>query len=369
MAECEPVRGRTYDASFADIIAAGTRTVTLDDGLELELRPMPDETREHALDPRVYELTKKRLSGAFVTPAGADFEAMRKRPNKENHDIDAGDVVETVETMHLSGGDGDDERDIILYVFTPAGVEAPTPVVAFYHGGGFTVGNIGMYRPAMRYLAEQAGCVVVFPDYRLAPEHPFPAGLNDCDATLDYLAEHAERLGIDMDRVAVAGDSAGGSLANGVVQLRAGTGLVKLVMEMYPAVDSGPVPPEWSYELYPWLPEQAVEAKSRVDRIKASAGDLSCVYTSGDAAKMLDPLISAAYCDDLSVFPRTVVASSEFDYLRYQDERFAQQLYAADVDVRAIRYLGCDHGFFEACGVMPQAEDLCRVMAEEVRAL
>lgn len=361
--------GRTYDASFADIIAAGTRIVVLDDGTELELRPMPDEEREHALDPRVYELTQKRLSGAFVTPAGVDFEAMRKRPNKENHDIDDGNVTETVETMRLTGRDGDDLRDIELYVFTPEGLAEPAPVVAFYHGGGFTVGNIGMYRPALRYLAEQAGCVVVFPDYRLAPEHPFPAGLNDCDETLDYLAEHAERLGIDMSRLAVAGDSAGGSLANGVVQLRAGSGLVKLVMEMYPAVDSGPVPPEWSYEMYPWLPEQAVEAKSRVDRIKASVDDLSAVYTAGDAQKMLDPLISAAYCEDLSVFPRTVVVSSEFDYLRYQNEKFAQQLRAAGVEVRAIRYLGCDHGFFEACGVMPQAEDLCRVMAAEVRKL
>lgn len=361
--------GRTYDASFADIIAAGTRIVVLDDGTELELRPMPDEEREHALDPRVYELTQKRLSGAFVTPAGVDFEAMRKRPNKENHDIDDGNVTETVETMRLTGRDGDDLRDIELYVFTPEGLAEPAPVVAFYHGGGFTVGNIGMYRPALRYLAEQAGCVVVFPDYRLAPEHPFPAGLNDCDETLDYLVEHAERLGIDMSRLAVAGDSAGGSLANGVVQLRAGSGLVKLVMEMYPAVDSGPVPPEWSYDMYPWLPEQAVEAKSRVDRIKASVDDLSAVYTAGDAQKMLDPLISAAYCEDLSVFPRTVIVSSEFDYLRYQNEKFAQQLRAAGVEVRAIRYLGCDHGFFEACGVMPQAEDLCRVMAAEVRKL
>lgn len=361
--------GRTYDASFADIIAEGARVVVLYDGTELELRPMPDEEREHALDPRVYELTQKRLSGTFVTPAGVDFEAMRRRPNKENHDIDDGNVTETVETMRLTGRDGDDLRDIELYVFTPEGLAEPAPVVAFYHGGGFTVGNIGMYRPALRYLAEQAGCVVVFPDYRLAPEHPFPAGLNDCDETLDYLAEHAERLGIDMNRVAVAGDSAGGSLANGVVQLRAGSGLVKLVMEMYPAVDGGPVPPEWSYDMYPWLPEQAVEAKSRVDRIKASAGDLSAVYTAGDAQKMLDPLISAAYCDDLSVFPRTVVVSSEFDYLRYQNEKFAQQLRAAGVEVRAIRYLGCDHGFFEACGVMPQTEDLCRVMAAEVRKL
>ena len=108
----------------------------LDDGTELELRPMPDEEREHALDPRVYELTQKRLSGAFVTPAGVDFEAMRKRPNKENHDIDSGGVTETVETMHLTGRDGGDVRDIELYVFTPEEARgAPLPWWRSTHGG------------------------------------------------------------------------------------------------------------------------------------------------------------------------------------------------------------------------------------------
>ena len=186
--------GRTYDDSYADLIEQGATKVILADGLELELRPMPDESREHALDPRVFELTRKRLGGEFITPSGMDFEAMRNRPNKENHNIDSGDVIETVETMELDG------RKVALYVFTPAGLEEPAPVLAYFHGGGFMVGNIGQFRPALRYIAEQAGVVVVFPDYRLAPENKFPAGVNDCNETIDYLAEHAERLHIDMNR-------------------------------------------------------------------------------------------------------------------------------------------------------------------------
>ncbi len=82
---------------------------------------MPDESREHALDPRVFELTRKRLSGEFITPSGMDFEAMRNRPNKENHNIDSGDVIEAVETMGLDG------RKVALYVFTPAGSRSPLP--------------------------------------------------------------------------------------------------------------------------------------------------------------------------------------------------------------------------------------------------
>lgn len=351
-----------YDSSYPDIIARGAYSVTDDDGFTLEMRPIPDDAREHALDPRVYELTKKRLSGAFATPAGNDFAAMRARPNKENHNIDSGDVKETLEVMELNG------RSVNLHVFTPGEFHAPVPVLAFFHGGGFTVGNIGMYRPALRYIAEQADAIVVFPDYRLAPEQKFPAGLNDCNETLDWLADNADRLGIDMGRVVVAGDSAGGSLANGVVQLRAGSELVKLVVEMYPCVDCGPIPDEWSYDLYPMLEEQKTEAMSRVNRIKSSFGSLEGLYT-GEGSSVLDPLISAAYCTDLSIFPRTVMVTSEFDFLRYQDEQFAQQLANAGVSVRCIRYLGCDHGFFETCGVMPQVEDLCRVVAGEIRSL
>ena len=108
---------------------------------------------------------------------------------------------------------------------------------------------------------------------------------------------------------------------------------------------------------------------SRVDRIRLMNDDLPRIYTNGDAELIKDERISALYADDVSMFPRTLVVSSEFDYLRYQDELFAKKLQDAGVDVRAIRYGGCDHGFFETCGVMPQAEDLCRVIAEEIEKI
>ena len=154
--------------------------------------------------------------------------------------------------------------------------------------------------------------------------------------------------------------------ANAVVLEGSHADRIKAVVELYPLVDGGPVPDEWSYDLYEVVDEQRPEALSRVDRIRLANNDLPPMYVNGDADKMLDPLISALFAEDVSAFPRTVIISSEYDYLRYQDELFAKRLQDAGVDVTAIRYRGCDHGFFEMYGVMPQAEDVCRVISEEL---
>ena len=228
------------------------------------------------------------------------------------------------------------------------------------------VGNIGQYENCLRDIVERTGCVAIYPEYRLSPETMFPGGVEDCVKTLDWLVDHAGELGVDATRIAVAGDSAGGSLTNAVVLEGSHADRIKAVVELYPLVDGGPIPDEWSYDLYEVVDEQRPEALSRVDRIRLANNDLPPMYVNGDADKMLDPLISALLADDVSVFPRTVIISSEFDFLRYQDELFAKKLQDAGVDVTAIRYCGCDHGFFEAYGVMPQAEDVCRIISEEI---
>lgn len=350
---------RAYERDLPSRIAAGVRKATVN-GLELELRPVPDDDREHCLDPRVVELFALRKSGAFPTPVGNDLVSMRNRPNKENRQIDSGAVSERVELMDFGS------RKIHLFVFEPEGHSEKLPVLAYLHGGGFTVGNIGMFRNALRYLAEKANCVVVYPEYRLAPESPFPAQVEDCKDTITWVVEHAGELSVDVARLAVAGDSAGGSLSNAMAILHEGT--VRLVVEMYPLVDGGPIPEEWSLDMYPHLAEQGEAALSRTLRIRNASSDLESVLVSNPNL-MYDPLISATYYAKLSAFPRTVMVTSEFDYLRYQDEAFAKKLRDAGASVRVIRYLGCDHGFFEMCGVMPQVEDLCNVMAEEIAAL
>ena len=353
---------RTYDESLVAAIEAGVRRVE-EDGLELELRPIPDDDREHVLDPRVLELTLRKMGGAVTVVAMDDVISMRSRPNKETHPIDDGSVVETRQIMNFG------DRGIPLHVWRPENARPGSPVFYFIHGGGWTSGIIAGYVNAMRYLAQVTGCVVVYPEYRLAPECPFPGPVDDCVATLRWLRDHAAELGIDVSKLAIGGDSAGGSLTNAVVLTCQDEIPASLVVNIFPCVDSDPATKMdgFSYDEYPAIEEQAAAAKMRVDRIKDSKVDV--LYTLYDESRLADPLISAAKAtdDQLRRFPRLLMVDSEYDFLRIQDEAFARRLAGLGVDVRCIRYLGCDHGWFESCGVMPQAEDLCRVIADEMR--
>lgn len=359
---------RTYDPTLIDAIEEGARTVDAGEahgpaGLPLELRPCPDEPREHALDPRVWKMCLDRMSGAVITPSFADVCTFRSKPPKENYPLDSGAVTEEAILMDFSN------RRIPAHVFAPEGPAAERPCLIYYHGGGFTTGSIAQLRNVCRYIAELADAVVIHPDYRLAPEAPFPAAVDDCVDAFDWVVAHAAELGVDASRIAIGGDSAGGSLSNAVVQRTAGDAHLRLVILIYALVDGGPVPADWSYELYPVIPEHEQGARMRVDRIKDANDDLVDMVCMGNSAQLRDPLISAAYATNLELWPRTVSIASEYDYLRHQDEQFALALAQAGVSVRAIRYLGCDHGFLEQLGVMPQVEDMCRIIADEIRAM
>lgn len=351
---------RKYPTSELEVLERGSREVVEPNGLKLLLKPVPGDEREHVLDPRVYARAHAKLA-AGPAPAGpVDVIAWRSAPNKETHVVRGSNVAKKTVVMNFG------DRGIPLHVFTPEGHESGSAALVFIHGGGFMVGNIGQYENCLRDIAERTGCVAIYPEYRLSPETMFPGGVEDCVKTLDWLVEHADELGVDATRVAVAGDSAGGSLTNAVVLDGSHVDRIKLVAELYPLVDGGPVPEEWSYDLYEIVNDQRAEALSRVDRIRNANDDLPMMYTNGNAEEMLDPRVSALFAEDVSAFPRTVIISSEYDYLRYQDELFAKRLQDAGVDVTAIRYRGCDHGFFEMYGVMPQAEDVCRVISEEL---
>jgi len=352
---------RTYDSKLVGAIGDGMR-VEIVDGLDVEMYPVPDDPRPHALDPRVFDLYQRRKRGEFPTPKGNDLMAMRTRPNKENHS-----VVDGVEHDVLTMDFGD--RSIHLHVFRAAdNVDANAPVLVYVHGGGFSVGNVDMYLPALELIAKESGAAVVYPEYRLAPEAPFPAAVEDVVETVKWVVAHAGELGVDASRLAVAGDSAGGSLCNAAVILL-GKDVIRLNVLLYAAVDAGGTSTPWSLDLYDWLPEQQEAAQSRILRIAGSIDALADMYTRGYKSLLLDPLVSALYYPRLEEFPRTIVLGSEFDFLRVQDEEFARRLARKGVPVRCIRALGCDHGFFEQFGVIPMAEATALMIADEVARL
>ena len=353
---------RAYDPSLVKAIAEGDHTIDAD-GLSVELRPVPDDARPHALDPRILANTLPKLSGAKSDVSMDDVVAMRKRPIKETRRIDDRRVSRTTRIMWLDG------RGIPVHIWVPEDARTGAPVAVYLHGGGFCYGCVEERDPMLRYLASCAGCVVAYPEYRLAPENPYPAAVDDCAECIGWLAEHAGEYGFDIGKLVVLGDSAGGSLTNALVMRLIGTYPVKLAATMYALVDAYPQTRamDFSFDRYACLNEQQAACRNRIERIK-DAG-VEPFYTANDLEMLKNPEISAWHAGDVSMFPRTVVAFSEFDFLRCQNERWAKRLQDEGVDVRCIMYCGCDHGFLERFGVEPQGEDFMNVVAGEMSAL
>lgn len=348
--------GRTYDSKLVGEIERKVH-IEVEQGFAIEVRPVPDDERRHAVDPRVIARQKQQKAGASASPAGNDVLSMRTRPIKKTCQIDNGTTSER--TIAMNFGD----RTIYAYSIEPQELREDAPLVVFVHGGGFSSGEYRQYRFALRYLAEIARVPIYFPVYRLAPEAPFPQGLEDCVQSLDWLVGH--RLN---RRVVLIGDSAGGSLVNALYIRRRDAADIRLMVELYPLVDANS-DDRWSLDAYTYLPDQKEIAQARIMRLKGSSDQLAEIYAQGDSSVLVNPLVSAQYDANLGSYPRMLIIASEFDYLRLQNERFAKTLHDAGVSVRCIRYGGCDHGFFECCGVMPQVEDLCNLIAKELEKI
>lgn len=226
-------------------------------------------------------------------------------------------------------------------VYRPQG-PGPFPVVAFFHGGGWVIGDLETHDNMARNVCQGAGAVVVSADYRLAPEHPFPAAADDAVAVARWLAGHPGEVGGD-GRLAVAGDSAGGNLAAIAAQALTadGTPLAGQLL-VYPAVDA-----------VGGYPSRAQNAKGYLLEEESIVWFLG--HYAGSATAATDPRLSPLY-GDLSGLPPAVIVTAEFDPLRDEGEAYGAALQAAGVPADVRRYAGMIHGFFDMGGVSPAAQ-------------
>ena len=211
------------------------------------------------------------------------------------------------------------------------------PLLMFFHGGGFVLGDLEGYDPLCRTLAKTSGHIVVSVGYRLAPEYPFPDAPEDCYAATQWVAEHAGELGGDAARLSVGGDSAGGCLSAVVCLMardRKGPRIAKQVL-IYPAVDFhdyGEVSKYPSYEVNAegyFLTKGIMTAFSQYYLPQASERD--------------NPYASPIRAESLQALPEALVLTMEYDPLRDEGEEFAQKLKEAGVAVTAKRYEGMIH--------------------------
>ena len=245
------------------------------------------------------------------------------------------EVVAQVEQRTVPGP----AQPVPVRVYRPS-LAQNLPVLVFFHGGGFVICDLDTHDRLCRSMANASGCVVISVDYRLAPEHKFPAAVDDAYAATRYVAEHPREFGIDATRIAVGGDSAGGTLAAAVTLMarERGAPAIKFQLLIYPLTtydDQSSSMREFDgYFLTTPLMEWFAGC------YLASPADKSSVYASPMNAQ------------DVSGLPPAMVMTAECDPLRDQGEAYARRLRNAGVSVELKRYDGMIHPFLSLAGII-----------------
>lgn len=238
--------------------------------------------------------------------------------------------------------------DLPIRIYRPAGAPASgAPVVVFFHGGGFVAGDLDTHDGTARLHAAGADAVVVSVDYRLAPEHPFPAAVDDAFAATKWVAAHADELGVDPARLAVAGDSAGGNLAAVVSQLARDAGGPDIAFQLlwYPATTYDISLPSFTENAHaPIIDTEAITALSL-----AYAGHLDL----SDPPATLAPARAA----NLVGLPPAYIAVAGHDPLRDDGIRYGELLAAAGVPVQVDNAETLIHGYLGYAGAIPAATE------------
>lgn len=232
-------------------------------------------------------------------------------------------------------------HQVPVRIYRPKNIPSPLPVMLFFHWGGFMLGNLETEHARCVMIARDADCIVVSVDYRLAPEHRFPAGVEDCYAALLWVTEHASALDIDSTRIAVGGTSAGGGLAAALCLMsrdRGGPGITFQFMG-FPVTDHRMTTrsvraftntPNWTYD--------------------ATVNMWAC-YLGEKSTDPISPYAAPLTATDLSQLPPAYIWTAEFDPLRDEGIQYATKLMSHGIPVELHNYAGTFHGFDQTPGV------------------
>ena len=305
-----------------------------------------------ALDPQA-----KALLDMLVAAGGPPIEEMEVPAVRQMY-LDMrpptiGAAVARVEDRRIPIDDG---ATIGARVYTPEGGDGPFPCVVYLHGGGWVIGDLETHDHLCRALAKGAGAVVVSVDYRLAPEVRFPAAADDCYAATRWVAANGAELGIDPQRIAVAGDSAGGNLAAVVAQMARDRGGPQIAFQLLlcPVTDYG---------------FDTASYRENADGYLLTKNAMVWFwhhYLAEPAAQGRDPRASPMRAESLAGLPPAHVVTAEYDPLRDDGEAYAARLREAGVPVTQRRYEGQIHNFYAMGHVLERGaaacDELCLVL-------
>jgi acetyl esterase len=263
--------------------------------------------------------------------------------------------VQSVETRMLPGACG----ALAARGYTPAGaVPAPLPGLLYFHGGGLVAGSLDSHDSICRSLANASGCRLISVDYRLAPEHPFPAALLDGVAALNWLAAHTGELAIDPARIVVCGDSAGATLAAAVCQMAAAAGQPRVALQllMCPIMDFGALTDSRRAFASGYFLDQATL-------------DHDLKQYLGPDTDPLDARVSPLRAIHLEGLPPACIHTAEFDPLRDEGAAYAERLTQAGVRTTYRCHSGMIHLFYGMGKLIPYVATAYRLIGADVRSM
>ena len=326
-----------------------------EDGVDILVKPIPDPVEGTRIDRRIKyfdEYKRPKRSGNPYVFAGEAVGDMRDNMGLLNLNLCKSNILMSKENIN----------GVNCRVYKKEGLKENLPCIVYIHGGAFIGGSLDVSENPCKLIAEGINGIVISVDYSLAPEKPYPLGLNDCRKVMEYIEENNFFYGIDKNKIGIVGESAGANLATIVANENSNIKFQGLVYPVVTFVEKNPFF-NWDIDLYE-NPYKEEKIYNFINSLRNCEDLVQKLYIQRE----LDPRredLSPIFNKNLSKAKKTLISVSEYDYLRVQGEAYGKLIHKAGVETKIIRYEGVNHAFLDNLGIYPQAEDTINEIVKE----
>lgn len=326
-----------------------------EDGVDILVKPIPDPVEGTRIDRRIKyfdQYKRPKRSGNPYVFAGEEVGDMRDNMGLLNLNLCKSNILMNKENIN----------GVNCRIYKKEGLKENLPCIVYIHGGAFIGGSLDVSENPCKLIAEGINGVVISVDYSLAPKNPYPLGLNDCRKVVEYIEENNFLYGIDKNKIGIVGESAGANLATIVANENSNIKFQGLVYPVVTFVEKNPFF-NWNIDLYE-NPYKEEKIYNFINSLRNCEDLVQKLYIQRE----LDPRredLSPIFNKNLSKAKKTLIAVSEYDYLRVQGEAYGKLIHKAGVETKIIRYEGVNHAFLDNLGIYPQAEDTINEIVKE----
>ncbi|RUR36853.1 lipase [Clostridium perfringens] len=326
-----------------------------EDGVDILVKPIPDPVEGTRIDRRIKyfdQYKRPKRSGNPYVFAGEEVGDMRDNMGLLNLNLCKSNILMSKENIN----------GVNCRVYKKEGVKENLPCIVYIHGGAFIGGSLDVSENPCKLIAEGINGIVISVDYSLAPENPYPLGLNDCRKVVEYIEENNFLYGIDKNKIGIVGESAGANLATIVANENSNIKFQGLVYPVVTFVEKNPFF-NWNIDLYE-NPYKEEKIYNFINSLRNCEDLVQKLYIQRELDLRREDL-SPIFNKNLSKAKKTLIAVSEYDYLRVQGEAYGKLIHKAGVETKIIRYEGVNHAFLDNLGIYTQAEDTINEIVKE----